>query len=185
MAAGYVLHVGSLSRGNLKRGKLKAGDIVSAEVDYVRRQRIVPNHTFTHVLNFALREVCFVVLECLSARQRPPHGEASCDMTRAARPQCSLAIASLRMLCGRTPMRCRAHSKACHAQVLGDHVDQKGSIVQPDRLRFDFSHSGPIDGPTLGRIENICNEQLTRKLRIYAKDCALSEARQINGGVPS
>ena len=64
-------------------------------------------------------------------------------------------------------------------------MDQKGSIVQPDRLRFDFSHSGPIDGPTLGRIENICNEQLARKLHIYAKDCALSEARQINGGVPS
>ncbi len=86
------------------------------------------------------------------------------------------------MLCGRIPLRCRAH---INAQVLGDHVDQKGSIVQPDRMRFDFSHSGPIDGPTLGRIENICNEQLARKLRIYAKDCALSEARQINGGVPS
>ena len=51
VAAGYVLHVGSMSRGTLK-----AGDVVSAEVDYVRRQRIVPNHTFTHVLNFALRE---------------------------------------------------------------------------------------------------------------------------------
>ena len=51
VAAGYVLHVGSMSRGTLK-----AGDLVSAEVDYVRRQRIVPNHTFTHVLNFALRE---------------------------------------------------------------------------------------------------------------------------------
>lgn len=52
VAAGYVLHVGSMSRGTLK-----AGDLVSAEVDYIRRQRIVPNHTFTHVLNFALREV--------------------------------------------------------------------------------------------------------------------------------
>ena len=52
VAAGYVLHVGSISRGSLK-----AGEVVSAEVDYVRRQRIVPNHTFTHVLNFALREV--------------------------------------------------------------------------------------------------------------------------------
>ena len=93
-----------------------------------------------------------------------------------------MAKGSLRMLCGRMPLRCRAHIKTCFAQVLGDHVDQKGSIVQPDRLRFDFSHSGPIDGPTLGRIENICNEQLTRKLRIYAKDCTLSEARQINGG---
>jgi len=65
--------------------------------------------------------------------------------------------------------------------VLGDHVDQKGSIVQPDRLRFDFSHSGPIDGPWLGKIENICNEQLAKKMTIYAKDCALSDARGING----
>ena len=66
-------------------------------------------------------------------------------------------------------------------QVLGDHIDQKGSTVQPDRLRFDFSHSGPIDGPTLGQIENICNEQLAQKMKIYTKECALADARQING----
>lgn len=60
-------------------------------------------------------------------------------------------------------------------------MDQKGSIVQPERLRFDFSHSGTIDGPTLGKIESICNEQLARRMNIYAKDCALSDARQING----
>jgi hypothetical protein len=68
-------------------------------------------------------------------------------------------------------------------QVLGDHVDQKGSIVQPDRLRFDFSHSGPIDGPTLGKIENICNEQLARKLQIFEKETPLSDARRINGAL--
>jgi alanyl-tRNA synthetase len=68
-------------------------------------------------------------------------------------------------------------------QVLGDHVDQKGSIVQPERLRFDFSHGGPIDGPTLGRIENICGEQLARDLPIYAREVALADARQINGAL--
>ena len=52
VAAGYVLHVGSMSRGTLD-----AGSMISAEVDHVRRGRIVPNHTFTHVLNYALREV--------------------------------------------------------------------------------------------------------------------------------
>ena len=52
VAAGYVLHVGSMSRG-----ALKSGAVISAEVDHVRRGRIVPNHTFTHVLNYALREV--------------------------------------------------------------------------------------------------------------------------------
>lgn len=69
-------------------------------------------------------------------------------------------------------------------QVLGDHIDQKGSIVQPERLRFDFSHGGPIDGATLGKIEAICNEQLAADLQIFAKDVALSEARQINGEQP-
>ncbi len=59
IAAGYVLHVGSVSRG-----VLRVGDTISAEVDYIRRQRIVPNHTFTHVLNFALREVGVTFLPC-------------------------------------------------------------------------------------------------------------------------
>ena len=65
--------------------------------------------------------------------------------------------------------------------MLGDHIDQKGSIVQPERLRFDFSHSGAIDGPTLGRIEALCSDQLARDLPIYAQDVALADARPING----
>ena len=53
VAAGYVLHVGEAAEGTLR-----VGDTVSADVDTIRRKRIVPNHTFTHVLNFALREAC-------------------------------------------------------------------------------------------------------------------------------
>lgn len=52
VAAGYVLHIGSMAQG-----ALRMGDSITAEVDQLRRRRIVPNHTFTHVLNFALREV--------------------------------------------------------------------------------------------------------------------------------
>ena len=52
VAAGYVLHVGTVTEG-----ALRVGDTVTADVDHIRRKRIVPNHTFTHVLNFALREV--------------------------------------------------------------------------------------------------------------------------------
>lgn len=57
--------------------------------------------------------------------------------------------------------------------------------MQPERLRFDFSHGGPINGPTLGKIEAICNQQLAADLDIFAKDVALSDARQINGAHPS
>ena len=64
---------------------LRVRVVVTHRVDYGRRGRIVPNHTFTHVLNLALRD------------------------------------------------------------SLGDHIDQKGSIVLPERLRFDFSHNGVID----------------------------------------
>ena len=52
VAAGYVLHVGTVTEG-----ALRVGDTIKADVDHIRRKRIVPNHTFTHVLNFALREV--------------------------------------------------------------------------------------------------------------------------------
>ncbi|CAN1232279.1 Alanine--tRNA ligase [Linum perenne] len=74
---GFILHIGSLTGGT---GKFSVGDKVICKVDYGRRKLIAPNHTCTHMLNFALRE------------------------------------------------------------VLGDHIDQKGSIVLPEKLRFDFNH---------------------------------------------
>ena len=51
VAAGYVLHVGKAT------GRLAVGAAVDATIDDSRREAILPNHTFTHVLNFALREV--------------------------------------------------------------------------------------------------------------------------------
>lgn len=51
VAAGYVLHVGE---GGVQ---LKVGESVTADVDYERRRKIVPNHTFTHVLNFGLKNI--------------------------------------------------------------------------------------------------------------------------------
>ncbi|XP_062145946.1 alanine--tRNA ligase [Alnus glutinosa] len=115
---GFVLHIGSFSG---ETGKFLVGDKVICKVDYDRRRLVAPNHTCTHMLNFALRE------------------------------------------------------------VLGNHVDQKGSIVLPEKLRYDFSHGKPVDPGHLRRIESIVNEQIKAELDVFAKEASLAEAKRING----
>ncbi|GMY18046.1 alanine--tRNA ligase [Fagus crenata] len=115
---GFILHIGSFSE---ESGRFSMGDKVICKVDYDRRKLIAPNHTCTHMLNFALRE------------------------------------------------------------VLGNHVDQKGSIVLPEKLRFDFSHGKPVDPDHLKRIESIVNEQIKAELDVFAKESILAEAKHING----
>ncbi|KAM6571128.1 hypothetical protein CsatA_015208 [Cannabis sativa] len=114
---GFILHIGYCS-GN--SGRLSVGDESICKVDYERRKLIAPNHTCTHMLNFALRE------------------------------------------------------------VLGNHVDQKGSIVLPEKLRFDFSHGKPVDPNDLRKIENIVNEQIEAKLDVFSKEVNLADAKRIN-----
>ncbi len=84
VAAGYVLHVGEAAEGTLR-----VGDTVSADVDIIRRARIVPNHTFTHVLNFALREVCSFYHLLLSA--------SNVAVTASAAARCS-ALSPMAMI---------------------------------------------------------------------------------------
>ncbi|XP_017696248.2 alanine--tRNA ligase-like [Phoenix dactylifera] len=115
---GFVLHIGSIS-GEAKA--LSVNDKVICKVDYERRTLIAPNHTCTHMLNFALRE------------------------------------------------------------ILGDHVDQKGSIVLPEKLRFDFSHGKPVHPEDLRKIESIVNQQIKDELDVYASEVSLSAAKQITG----
>ena len=115
VAAGYVLHIGEVVGG------ISVGAVVKTSVDYSRRSKVRPNHTFTHVLNYALR------------------------------------------------------------QVLGDHIDQKGSIVMPDKLRFDFSNNGVIEADKLGAVEAICRAQLSSSLIVSSKEVPLSSAKEING----
>ncbi|DBB11178.1 hypothetical protein WJX82_002672 [Trebouxia sp. C0006] len=115
VAAGYVLHIGQAD------GAFTVGDKVVCQRDQHRRQRILPNHTFTHVLNYALRE------------------------------------------------------------VLGDEVHQKGSIVLPDKLRFDFSHNGVIDAQKLGDVEGMCRQAVQQEQHIYSKEVSLEEAQKITG----
>ncbi|ESQ30458.1 hypothetical protein EUTSA_v10011205mg [Eutrema salsugineum] len=115
---GFVLHIGHLSTEN---GEVSVGDKVTCKVDYERRKLIAPNHTCTHMLNFALKE------------------------------------------------------------VLGDHIDQKGSIVLPEKLRFDFSHGKPVDPEDLRKIESIVNKQIKDELDVFSKESVLSEAKRIKG----
>ncbi|CAA0827975.1 Alanine--tRNA ligase [Striga hermonthica] len=115
---GFVVHIGSFSG---KTGRVYIGDKVVCKVNYDRRMLIAPNHTCTHILNYALRE------------------------------------------------------------VLGNHVDQKGSIVLPEKLRFDFSHGKPVKPEELKKIEFIVNEQIESKLNVYSKETKLEDAKRING----
>ncbi|KAF8424687.1 tRNA synthetases class II (A)-domain-containing protein [Tirmania nivea] len=114
--AGYVLHT-----GYMKYGTLSTRDEVLCEFDELRRWPIRNNHTGTHVLNYALRE------------------------------------------------------------VLGDSVDQKGSLVAAEKLRFDFSHKSGISIPDLAKVETISTDYIRQNLKVYAQDVPLSVAREIEG----
>ena len=78
-------------------------------------------------------------------------------------------------------LRYKISSKDVRLQALGDHIDQKGSIVLPDKLRFDFTHSGPINADDLRRIEHISLQIVEAKMQVYSEEVPLSKARGIEG----
>ena len=104
-------HVGRLAGGALARG-----DRLSARVDGERRQAVVLNHSATHLLHAALRN------------------------------------------------------------LLGEHVAQKGSLVAPDRLRFDFSHFQAIPAADLARIETMVNAEIRRNAEAEVHHMGMQEA---------
>jgi alanyl-tRNA synthetase len=112
--------------GTVEQGSLKVGAALDLNVDHARRSAIRQNHSATHLLHEALR------------------------------------------------------------QVLGDHVAQKGSLVAPDRLRFDFSHPKPMTPEEIERVEDIVNDVVLQNApvvtRLLSRDDAIaSGARALFG----
>jgi len=107
------VHIGALTNG-----ALSTGDRVRARVDVHRRQTTVLNHSATHLLHAALRN------------------------------------------------------------VLGEHVQQKGSLVGPDRLRFDFAHYEPVTPAQLEEIESLVNAQIRANAQAQTKLMTMDDAMQ-------
>jgi alanyl-tRNA synthetase len=102
--------------GVVEEGTLKASIPLTLEVDHGRRSAIRANHSATHLLHEALR------------------------------------------------------------QVLGDHVAQKGSLVAPDRLRFDISHPKPISAEEIDRVEDIVNDKVLENSAVTTRLMAVDDA---------
>lgn len=66
-------------------------------------------------------------------------------------------------------------------EVLGDDIVQKGSLVDQDKLRFDFSHKTGITIPEIKKIEALSNDYINQNVKVYSKDVELDLARKING----
>jgi alanyl-tRNA synthetase len=104
--------------GRVEKGAFKPGDAVELVVDHARRSATRANHSATHLLHEALR------------------------------------------------------------QVLGDHVEQRGSLVAPDRLRFDFAHSKPMSPEELAAVEGMANAYVLQNSPVETRLMALEDARE-------
>jgi alanyl-tRNA synthetase len=66
-------------------------------------------------------------------------------------------------------------------EVLGDDVQQKGSLVDPQKLRFDFSHGKSMSDDELVRVERLVNESIAKKFEVYAEEAPQQDALKISG----
>ena len=105
-------------QGELLEGELKVGDALNALVDVQQRTDTMRNHSATHILHKALRE------------------------------------------------------------VLGDHVQQKGSLVDASKTRFDFTHNAPITAEQIRKIEDIVNQEILENTATSGKVMSLDDAQK-------
>ena len=134
--AGYVVHVGYIQ--NAER-QINVGMSCLLQVDYERRSLIAPNHTMTHVLNFALRQVL--------AETTGPKKSIKDDNNDKPK--------------------------------LKQEVDQRGSLVDEDKLRFDFSWSKALSVVELAEVESIVNKQIAESYTVYSEVVPLTKAKEI------
>ena len=78
---------------------------------------------------------------------------------------------------------CKNHSATHLLQkalktVLGAHVEQKGSLVTPDRLRFDFAHFAPMTQEEIEKVEKIVNEEIAAALPVKTEEMAIEDAKK-------
>jgi alanyl-tRNA synthetase len=66
-------------------------------------------------------------------------------------------------------------------EVLGDHIDQKGSLVAPTKLRFDFSHKAGIADTDIKRIESFSRDWIKRNVKVFSKEVDLKTAHNVPG----
>ena len=66
-------------------------------------------------------------------------------------------------------------------ETLGDHIDQKGSLVAPSKLRFDFSHKAQIALPELTKIESMSLDWIRKNVNVFSKELDLQVAQKIPG----
>lgn len=66
-------------------------------------------------------------------------------------------------------------------EVLGEGVDQRGSLVDHNRFRFDFSHGKAVTGKQLAELDKIVSELITKEVPVYAKVVSLADAKKIKG----
>ena len=65
--------------------------------------------------------------------------------------------------------------------MLGDHIDQKGSLVAPTKLRFDFSHKAQVAPTELSKIESMSRDWIVRNVKVFSKELDLKSGYKIPG----